>query len=58
MENVMSFDIKQSIVDSTIDVFDMMLSLPVAYTDEGKPPKTTGNLFLDLLILWGMLMES
>ena len=53
MENVMSFDIKQAIVDSTVDVFDMMLSLSLNYSDEGQLPKSTGNLYLGSIDFMG-----
>ena len=54
MDRMMSFDIKQAIVDSTVDVFDMMLSLPVVYSaEERRSAKSEGNLFLGSIDFMG-----
>ena len=53
MESMMRFDIKQAIVDSTVDVFDMMLSLSLGYSEAGQPPKSTGNLYLGSIDFMG-----
>ncbi|MBU4317422.1 MAG: chemotaxis protein CheX [Proteobacteria bacterium] len=53
MENVLSFDIKRVIVDSTVDVFDMMLSLPIQFSEERKTLAGNGSLVLGSIDFMG-----
>jgi chemotaxis protein CheX len=53
MQNVFSFDIKRVIVDSTVDVFDMMLSLPIQYAEEKNDLAANGSLILGSIDFMG-----
>ena len=53
MDNVLSFDIRRVIVDSTVEVYDMMLSLPIQYSEGSFSASQGGNLILGSIDFMG-----
>lgn len=53
MESIMNFDIKNVLVNSITDVFDMMLSMEIQISEDTQPIESNGNLILGSINFMG-----